>query len=59
MFLLSYVEKLTALENIVLDEKGSIRRGSSWMNKKKLEIEQITEKYGLRFPTDVPIWQLS
>ncbi|MGM0875699.1 MAG: ABC transporter ATP-binding protein [Bacillota bacterium] len=53
------VQTLTALENIILGEKSSIWRGSSWMNKKKMEIEHIAEKYGLRFPTTVPIWQLS
>lgn len=53
------VETLTAVENIILGEKSSTWRGSSWMNKKKKEIEQIAEKYGLRFPTSVPIWQLS
>lgn len=53
------VETLTAIENIILGEKGHIWRGSSWMKKKTKEIEDISEKYGLTFPATVPIWQLS
>ncbi|WP_309475265.1 ABC transporter ATP-binding protein [Bacillus sp. 03113] len=53
------VETLTAIENIILGEKGSVWRGSSWKNKKKVEIEEICIKYGLSFPLNVPIWQLS
>ncbi|MGP7817122.1 ABC transporter ATP-binding protein [Niallia sp. 01092] len=53
------VETLTAIENIILGEKSNIWRGASWRNKKKKEIEAIAEKYGLPFPTNVPIWQLS
>lgn len=53
------VETLTALENIILGEKGSVWHGSSWMNKKRAEIEGISVKYGLTFPVNVPIWQLS
>lgn len=53
------VETLTAMENIILGEKNQRWRGSSWKKAKQLEIEEISEKYGLRFPTNVPIWQLS
>ncbi|MFC4322929.1 ABC transporter ATP-binding protein [Litchfieldia salsa] len=53
------VQTLTAIENIILGEKNNRWRGSSWMKKKKEEIEEIAERYGLRFPTTVPIWQLS
>lgn len=53
------VDTLTAVENIILGEKGNKWRGSSWMKKKTKEIEEIAEKYGLTFPSSVPIWQLS
>jgi general nucleoside transport system ATP-binding protein len=53
------VETLTAVENIILGEKNSKWRGTSWMKKKTKEIEEIAEKNGLTFPTSVPIWQLS
>ncbi|WP_338421097.1 ABC transporter ATP-binding protein [Mesobacillus harenae] len=53
------VQTLTALENIILGEKGSLWRGTSWMNKKKREIENIADRFGLRFPAGVPVWQLS
>lgn len=53
------VQTLTATQNIILGEKGQIWRGSSWMKSKSKEIEQIAEQYGLSFPTNVPIWQLS
>ncbi|MFV2045914.1 MULTISPECIES: ABC transporter ATP-binding protein [Metabacillus] len=53
------VDTLTAIENIILGEKGQIWRGPSWLKKKSEEIEIISEQYGLKFPTNVPIWQLS
>lgn len=53
------VETLTAIENIILGEKANILRGKAWLNKKKKEIENLSAKYGLTFPTNVPIWQLS
>lgn len=53
------VESLTAIENIVLGQKGNRWRGSSWMKKKEREIQVIAEQYGLSFPTSVPVWQLS
>ncbi len=53
------VDTLTAVENIILGEKGNKWRGSSWKKKKTKEIEEIAEKYGLTFPSSVPIWQLS
>lgn len=53
------VETLTAVENIILGEKSRIWRGTSWMRKKRKEIKQIAQEYGLDFPSDVPIWQLS
>lgn len=53
------VETLTAIENIILGEKRNIWRGVPWMKKMKMEIERISERYGLRFPTTVPIWKLS
>ena len=53
------VDTLTALENIILGETQHKWRGSSWMKKKKQQIEDISEQYGLTFPVSVPIWQLS
>lgn len=53
------VQSLTAAENIVLGEKSSFWRGSSWIDNKHREIEALAERFGLRFPVDRPIWQLS
>ncbi|MCD9023318.1 ABC transporter ATP-binding protein [Cohnella silvisoli] len=53
------VQTLTAAENIVLGEKSSFWRGSKWMRDKQEEIRGISEKFGLPFPVDRPIWQLS
>lgn len=53
------VYTLTAAENIVLGEKSSFWRGTKWMKAKCGEIEQLAEHFGLAFPADRPIWQLS
>jgi ABC-type uncharacterized transport system ATPase subunit len=53
------VQTLTAAENIVLGEAGSFWRGPSWLAKKSEEIEAISKHFGLPFPVDRPIWQLS
>ncbi|GMK48263.1 ABC transporter [Paenibacillus glycanilyticus] len=53
------VQTLTAAENIILGEKSSFWRGPGWMKKKQEEIEAIAVKFGLTFPVDRPIWQLS
>jgi ABC-type uncharacterized transport system ATPase subunit len=53
------VQTLTAAENIVLGEAGSFWRGPSWLSKKSEEIEAISKHFGLLFPVDRPIWQLS
>ncbi|TFE24995.1 ABC transporter ATP-binding protein [Cohnella luojiensis] len=53
------VQTLTAAENIVLGEKSSFWRGARWMKEKQEEIRGISEKFGLAFPVDRPIWQLS
>ncbi|MFF2482512.1 ABC transporter ATP-binding protein [Paenibacillus sp. NPDC058071] len=53
------VQNLTAAENIVLGEKSSFWRGPGWMKKKQEEIAAIAERYGLPFPINRPIWQLS
>lgn len=53
------VDSLNAIENIILGETKHKWRGASWMKKKKQQIAEISERYGLIFPTDVPIWQLS
>ncbi len=53
------VQTLTAAENIVLGEKSSFWRGPKWMKDKQEEIRGISEKFGLIFPVDRPVWQLS
>lgn len=53
------VQTLTAAENIVLGEKSSFWRGPNWMKKKQQEIKDIAERFGLGFPVDRPVWQLS
>lgn len=53
------VDTLTALENIILGEKSSVWHGFTWKNKKMAEIEDISAKYGLTFPINKPVWQLS
>ncbi|WNR45056.1 ABC transporter ATP-binding protein [Paenibacillus roseipurpureus] len=53
------VQTLTAAENIVLGEAGSFWRGPSWLARKSEEIEAISKRFGLLFPVDRPIWQLS
>ncbi|WP_379155466.1 ABC transporter ATP-binding protein [Paenibacillus sp. sgz5001063] len=53
------VQSLTAAENIVLGEKSSFWRGSHWIKNKHREIEGLAERFGLKFPVDRPIWQLS
>lgn len=53
------VQTLTAAENIVLGEKSSFWRGRNWIKNKHKEIEELAERFGLKFPVDRPIWQLS
>ncbi|HUC90431.1 MAG TPA: ABC transporter ATP-binding protein [Paenibacillus sp.] len=53
------VQNLTAAENIVLGEKSSFWRGPRWMKAKTEEIRAVSERFGLPFPVDRPIWQLS
>ncbi|MBW5448537.1 ATP-binding cassette domain-containing protein [Cohnella sp. CFH 77786] len=53
------VQTLSAAENIVLGERSSFWRGPKWIKRKQEEIEAISRKFGLSFPVDRPIWQLS
>ncbi|GGA17601.1 ABC transporter [Paenibacillus marchantiophytorum] len=53
------VQTLTAAENIVLGETSSFWRGPGWLARKSEEIEAISQHFGLPFPVDRPIWQLS
>jgi len=53
------VPTLTAAENIVLGEVRPIGRSKAWMAKKVAEIEALANQFGLGFPADRPIWQLS
>ncbi|WP_090824957.1 ABC transporter ATP-binding protein [Paenibacillus sp. yr247] len=53
------VQTLTATENIVLGESSSFWRGPRWLAKKSEEIEAISKHFGLPFPVNRPIWQLS
>ncbi|TLS52733.1 ABC transporter ATP-binding protein [Paenibacillus antri] len=52
------VQTLTATENIVLGE-GGFWRGKRWRLRKREEIAALSERFGLTFPVDRPIWQLS
>jgi len=52
------VQTLTAADNIVLGE-GGFWRGSRWRKRKQEEIAALSERFGLTFPVDRPIWQLS
>ncbi|CAM4269077.1 simple sugar transport system ATP-binding protein [Paenibacillus endophyticus] len=53
------VQTLTAAENIVLGDKSSFWRGGRWLKNKQEEIEAIAQQFGLTFPVNRPIWQLS
>lgn len=53
------VQSLTATDNIVLGESTGLWRGAKWRKNKQAEIEALAIRYGLRFPVDRPIWQLS
>lgn len=53
------VQTITAAENIVLGESSSFWRGPRWLARKSEEIEAISKHFGLPFPVDRPIWQLS
>lgn len=53
------VQTLSAAENIVLGEHSSYWRGPRWMKAKMEEIEALADRFGLPFPVDRPIWQLS
>lgn len=53
------VQTLTATENIVLGETSSFWRGPRWLARKSEEIEAISKHFGLPFPVERPIWQLS
>ena len=53
------VQSLTATDNIVLGERGSFWRGPAWRKRKQEEIAGLSERFGLPFPVDRPIWQLS
>ncbi|MFC4101849.1 ABC transporter ATP-binding protein [Paenibacillus xanthanilyticus] len=53
------VQTLSAAENIVLGERSSYWRGGRWLKAKMEEIEALADRFGLPFPVDRPIWQLS
>ncbi len=53
------VPALTALENIILGERGEVWRGSSWRKRKLQEIGAICSAYGLEVELLKPIWSLS
>ncbi|HZG83976.1 ABC transporter ATP-binding protein [Paenibacillus sp.] len=53
------VQSLTATDNIVLGERRSFWRGPAWLKRKQEEIAGLSERFGLPFPVDRPIWQLS
>ncbi|MDI3257021.1 MAG: ABC transporter ATP-binding protein [Kyrpidia sp.] len=53
------VPTLTAVENLVLGERGFRWLGRSWRREKEEEIGGLLDQFGLYFPADRPIWQLS
>lgn len=53
------VPTLTAMENIILGEQGERWRGTGWKKRKIAEIMELCTTYGLSFPVDKPVWQLS
>jgi simple sugar transport system ATP-binding protein len=53
------VPTLTALENIILGERGEVWRGSSWRKRKLQEIDVICSAYGLQVELLKPVWSLS
>ncbi|MHA7963141.1 ABC transporter ATP-binding protein [Paenibacillus sp. CAU 1782] len=53
------VPTLTALENIILGERGEVWRGGSWRKKKLREIDAICSAYGLGVDLLKPVWSLS
>lgn len=53
------VQTLTAADNIILGEKSSFLRSSRWLSRKRKEIEALAQQFGLPFPIDRPVWQLS
>jgi ABC-type uncharacterized transport system ATPase subunit len=53
------VPSLTALENILLSERQPIWQGKDWKKRRAGQIAETARQYGLEFPLDRPIWQLS
>lgn len=53
------VPTLTAAENMILGEKSSFWRSRRWFARKRKEIDTLAQRFGLSFPIDRPIWQLS
>ncbi|MDQ6419137.1 ABC transporter ATP-binding protein [Paenibacillus sp. LHD-117] len=53
------VPTLTALENIILGERGEPWRGNAWKKRKLAQVDGICERYGLRIPLGQPVWALS
>ncbi|GGG79699.1 ABC transporter ATP-binding protein [Paenibacillus radicis (ex Gao et al. 2016)] len=53
------VPNMTAAENIVLGEASSFWRGPNWIKRKQEEVEALARHFGLGFPVNRPIWQLS
>ncbi|UJF32705.1 ABC transporter ATP-binding protein [Paenibacillus hexagrammi] len=53
------VQKMTALENIILSERGAFWHGKSWRQKKREQIDYTAKTYGLDVNLDRPVWQMS
>ncbi|EXX86941.1 ABC transporter [Paenibacillus darwinianus] len=53
------VQSLTATENIILGESSPFWRGRGWMKTKLEEIRSLADRFGLAFPVDRPVWELS
>lgn len=53
------VSTLTALDNIILGERGEAWRGKTWRKRKLALVADICDRYGLKIALDQPIWALS
>jgi simple sugar transport system ATP-binding protein len=53
------VPTLTALDNIILGERGEPWRGGGWRKRKLAQVAAICERYGLGIPLEQPIWAMS
>ena len=53
------VQTLTAAENVILGESRPVWRSKARMRKTGADIQELAEHFGLGFPANRPVWQLS